>query len=100
MLFLSTLTVAGVQNHVYSELDNQEISDDKAPNKDAKAKLQVSAAVQSHFNLNLGFDSFLLEEVSIGQVIDLPHYVVDQFVPSISKSFKILLRRIISANAP
>ena len=100
MLLLSTLTVAGAKNHVYPDLDKQEFSNEKTPDTDLQAKLQFSATVQSSFNVNLGFDSFLLEEVSISQVRDLPRYTVSQFIPGISKSFKILLRRIISTNAP
>jgi hypothetical protein len=100
VLLCATLSAASVQHYVFAPEVNQEVSDEVPSSTDQQTQLQVPAAVQSHFHLNLGFDSFLMEEVAIKQVRDLPLYVGDQFVPSISKNFKILLRRIISTNAP
>ena len=66
----------------------------------AEVQLTVSDAIQTHFQVDLTFHSFLLDVVT-GPATHAPAvHVVDLFTPGISKNFKILLRRIISTNAP
>lgn len=100
LLLAITLTVTAGQTYVLVDTPSQEISEDSSSESEEQATLQISAAVQSTFHINLGFDSFLLEEIISHEISTITPYTVDQFIPSISKSFKILLRRIISTNAP
>jgi hypothetical protein len=65
-----------------------------------EGELKLSDAIQSHFQVNLTFQSFLLDVVSLSIEKVQVHIPANQFIVSQSKSFKILLRQFISANAP
>ncbi|MBV6647904.1 MAG: hypothetical protein KI790_20760 [Cyclobacteriaceae bacterium] len=69
--------------------------------KENPTKLEFkTATVQSPVQFNLDFQSFLLEVISSWEEKKTSFSIADQFTVSQSKTFKILLRRIISPNAP
>ena len=62
--------------------------------------VKLSDAIQTHFQVNLSFQSFLVDVVVVSIVSAFERIPSDQFILSQSKSFKILLQQFISTNAP
>ncbi|MFY0689614.1 MAG: hypothetical protein JXQ90_20755 [Cyclobacteriaceae bacterium] len=62
--------------------------------------VSVSATVNSTFQISLDEGSFAIPVLETESESEAGRTVVDQFIVSQSKSLKILLRRIISTNAP
>jgi hypothetical protein len=101
LLLVASLTVMGNRFAETRDLhiDKETTSQETEKSAD-QAHLVVSDAIQTSFQVDLSFHSFLLDVVSVSVKSTTPNLLVDQFIPSIAKNFKILLRRIISTNAP
>lgn len=97
---MATICVMASQFSEQSEASSQEVTTEEAQNDQTESQLKVSDAIQSTFQVNLTFHSFLLEVVQINTTLSNYGELKEQFIPSISKNFKILLQRIISTNAP
>jgi hypothetical protein len=99
ILLVSSLVMTSSQ---YDAVSAEEISSEKPSENDKEVQNQwvVSDAIQTSFQLDLTFHSFLLETVQVIVSQTTPVLEADRFVPGISKNFRILLRRIISPNAP
>ena len=97
---MATISVMASQFSEQSEASSQEVTTEEAQNDQTESQLKVSDAIQSTFQVNLTFHSFLLEVVQINTTLSNYGELKEQFIPSISKNFKILLQRIISTNAP
>ena len=69
-------------------------------NQDAESVLKIYDAIQTHFQVNLSFQSILMDVVAVSVEKKTTPIATNQFVLSQSKGFKILLQRIISTNAP
>ncbi|MEQ9007648.1 MAG: hypothetical protein RLP12_07175 [Ekhidna sp.] len=78
--------------------DKQEQSDTE---NSEKQQISKSAAVpSSSLQINLDYQSYLLNEVFYQDLEDEKNPVVKQCLSSAQKALKILFRRIISPNAP
>lgn len=62
--------------------------------------LKVTEAVQSTVSINLSFQSFLMDEFTLEDDEDEHKPSAEPFYNAVQKRIKILLRRIISPNAP
>lgn len=100
LLLGATFLVAGFDMVDTQSVVGQEIAHEEADDQPTHIELTVSATLQSHFQLDLTFHSFLVETVEVSEDSEPPSDLTDQFFPSISKNFRILLRQIIATNAP
>ena len=95
-MFLFTQTAATTVEVAY---DEQEQADTKE--NSSEDQLTISEAVTSSGpQINLGFQSFLLEEMTQDEASEDEGALEKQIVSSTQKALKILFRRIISPNAP
>ncbi len=78
--------------------DSQEETQDER--KRQPPVLKLSEAVQSSIHIDVDFHSFLLDEVEQDSEEDERNSNGDLFRSNLSKHFKVLLRKIISTNAP
>lgn len=78
--------------------DSQEQSEEKVPET---AQVVTSEAVTSTtLQFNLGFQSYLMEEILQPEVDQKKTLFQEYLLPSINKALKMLLSRIIAPNAP
>lgn len=80
--------------------DNQEQASEDS-NKEVESTISQAEAIPgSSSQITLGFDSYLLDEVNFKEVEDENRTTTNKIVASTSKAFRVLLRKIISPNAP
>lgn len=92
------LTQTTVTTHVIAAQDQQEQESEKETSTD---QLTISEAVTlSGSQINLGFQSILLEEVAQDQEVKNQGSLLDGITLATQKALKILFSRIISTNAP
>lgn len=77
-----------------------ETTDAKEETEDQTLIIKVTEAVQSTVSINLTFQSFLLDELILEDDTDEHEPSSEPFYNAVQKRIKILLRRIISPNAP
>lgn len=81
-----------------TQKDTQEQSEEKVPET---VQVVTSEAVTStSFQVNLGFQSYLLEEIFQTESNKKKTVLKDKFLSSASKALQVLLSRIIAPNAP
>lgn len=91
------LTQTTVPTQAKPGQDQHEESDKQTSND----QLTISEAVTSSgMQLNLGFQSILLQEVHTDEEAEDQSSLIERLIPSSQKALKILFRRIISTNAP
>ena len=87
-----------IQQEVEIKVDEQEQSDDTG---EESQQLTLNEAVPfSVPQINLDFQSFLLEEVNFEEETEEKSTGLEAWAPAAQKALKVLLRRIISPNAP
>ncbi|MFT4737139.1 MAG: hypothetical protein ACI8QD_001724 [Cyclobacteriaceae bacterium] len=99
LIFLS-LTLAVTDLTASSVRDLAEETTATEDGEAAKNNTFISEAIQSTFQLNLSFQCFLIQTCTVQIAKNWPDDYISGFFMSDSKGFKILLRRIISMNAP
>ncbi|MEM7297201.1 MAG: hypothetical protein AAF391_02920 [Bacteroidota bacterium] len=93
VLAQNTISVQSQQHDDAQEQSDEDESEEK--------QLVLSQAVPSStLQVNLDFQSFLLEEVTLDEEGEEQKASVLEWLPSAQKALKILFRRIISPNAP
>ena len=93
VLAQNTISVQNQQNNDAQEQSEGDQSEEK--------QLVLSEAVpSSSLQINLDFQSFLLEEVTLDEEGEEQKASVKEWLPSAQKALKILFQRIISPNAP
>ncbi len=81
--------------------DKQGQNDEKEAEHDSESTVSQSQAIQnSSSQINLEFESYLLDEVTFKEEEDDKVSSADLVIPSIHTAIRILLRKIISPNAP
>lgn len=78
--------------------DSQEQSDEEIP--EAAQIVNSEAVTTTPLQVNLGFQSYLLEEIGQAKSEKRQVFSLERFLPSFSKALKVLFSRIISPNAP
>lgn len=89
------------QTTVTSEVEVQKDSQEESGKTSHTDQIKVSEAVTSSGpQINLGFQSFLLQEVELNTDGEDKSSPLELLVPPAKKALKVLFRRIISPNAP
>lgn len=78
--------------------DKQEKNDSQEESEQQIAK--AAAVPSSSFQINLDYQSYLLNEVFFQDQEKSKTPVIKRFIPNVQKALKVLFRRIISPNAP
>ena len=97
MIAFFVLSQAVISN-VETDKDNQEQSD--ATDQEEQVVAQNIAIPSSSLQINLDYQSYLLEEVFYQTQDEENANTSDLILPTTQKALKILFRRIISPNAP
>ena len=83
------------------ETDNKEQTDKKSSEKEAQASFSKAQAItNSSSQISLDFDSYLLNEVTFKKERNDKKSSTELLIQRIHKAIQILLRKIISPNAP
>lgn len=100
-IFLGTFVLLQAVYVPPVSVDQQEQQDKKDAESEEKATVSQSQAVpNSSSQINLGFDSYLLEEVSHNEEDEDKMARSQPTIPGVRKAVRVLLRKIISPNAP
>lgn len=95
-LFVLTQTVVPSIQHEKTEQTEQ-----SSEEENSYQELKLSDAIpSSSLQINLDFQSFLLEEVTMSDDNEDGRALSELALPSAQKALKVLFRRIISPNAP
>lgn len=78
--------------------DGQEQSDEKTP--ESTQVVTNEAVTSTSSQINLGFQSYLLEEIIQSEGSQKKTIFQEYFLPSVNKALKVLLSRIVAPNAP
>jgi hypothetical protein len=100
-ILISAIVLLQAAHVTTYEIDGQEQSDQTESNEEAEIAISPSQAIpNSTSQINLGFDSYLLNEVTFNEEVDEKSSITDLIVPSVHKAIQVLLARIVSPNAP
>lgn len=98
---LSVLVLVQAAYPVSYQEDSQEQSDSKDSETGSETSVLLPQTIpNSASQINLGFDSYLLDEVTHNENTNENSISSALIVPRVHKAIRVLLRKIVSPNAP